>query len=276
MTMRGLETNRMARPFSSSMSATTTTRYRISACIGQHLGDRAEQQDRAGIYTSRRAAGCMLAILADGMGGRTGGALAAEQVVATAGALFEEFDPARQTATDLLTEIIRDAHTIIQLSAVTSEKEPHSTIVAMVLQPGQINWAHVGDSRLYYFKSDRLQFRTSDHSYVEQLVQSGKLSREAAASHRMGHVLTNALGTRKTPIIDFGETRDPGPGDSFLLCSDGLWHYFSDDELGQTIHRLTPRRASEILVEQARDRARGRGDNCTLAIVKLSAASDSA
>lgn len=273
---RCIETNRMAHPFSSSMSATTTTRYRISACIGQHLGDRSEQQDRAGIYTSRRAAGCMLAIVADGMGGRTGGALAAEQVVATASSLFEEFNPARQAVTDLLTEIIRDAHTIIQLTAATAEKEPHSTIVAMVLQPGQVNWAHVGDSRLYYFKGDRLQFRTSDHSYVEQLVQSGKLSREAATTHRMGHVLTNALGTRKMPIIDFGETRDPSPGDSFLLCSDGLWHYFSDDELGQTITRHTPRRASEILIEQTRDRARGRGDNCTFAIVKLADPSESA
>lgn len=244
-------------------------RYRISACIGQHLGDRSEQQDRAGIYTSKRTAGSMLALVADGMGGRTGGALAAEQVIATAKNLFEEFNPAQQSVTDLLTEIIRDAHTIIQLTAVTAEKEPHSTIVAMVLQPGQVNWAHVGDSRLYYFKGERLEFRTSDHSYVEHLIQSGKLTREAAGTHRMGHVLTSALGTDKPPVIDFGEARDLAAGDSFLLCTDGLWHYFSDEELGRSIAYTSPRKASEMLVENARYRARGKGDNCTFAIIRL-------
>jgi len=245
------------------------SRYRISACIGQHLGDRSEQQDRAGIYTSKRTAGCMLAVVADGMGGRTGGALAAEQVITTAKGLFEEFNPANQSVTDLLTEIIRDAHTIIQLTAATAEKEPHSTIIAMVLQPGQVNWAHVGDSRLYYFKGDRLEFRTTDHSYVEHLVQTGKLAREAAGTHRMGHVLTSALGTDKPPVIDFGEARNLAAGDGFLLCSDGLWHYFTDEELGSTVANGSPRKASETLIENARYRARGKGDNCTFAIVKL-------
>lgn len=246
------------------------TRYRIAACIGQHIGDRAEQQDRAGIFTSKRAAGCMLVVVADGMGGRTGGALAAQQVVTTAQNLFEDFNPATQSVQDLLTEIIRDAHTIIQLTAVTSEKEPHSTVVAMVVQPQLIEWAHVGDSRLYYFKGAQLQTRTYDHSYVEHLVQSGKLPRAEALHHRMGHVLTSALGTTdKEPVIDFGRAAHLAPGDSFLLCSDGLWHYFSDEELGESVASRPPRAASELLIEHARRRAHGRGDNCTLAIVKL-------
>ncbi|HEU4620977.1 MAG TPA: protein phosphatase 2C domain-containing protein, partial [Burkholderiaceae bacterium] len=214
-------------------------------------------------------AGCMLAIVADGMGGRTGGALAAEQVISTARNLFEDFNPEHQSVNQLLGDIVREAHTIIQLTAVTAEKEPHSTIVAMVLQPNQVNWAHVGDSRLYYFKHNQLEFRTTDHSYVEHLVRNGKITREAAATHRMGHVLTSALGTDKPPIIDFGEARELECGDSFLLCSDGLWHYFTEEELAQTIVSQSPRGASEALIENARYRARGKGDNCTFAIVKL-------
>ncbi|CAN5464341.1 Stp1/IreP family PP2C-type Ser/Thr phosphatase [soil metagenome] len=251
------------------VSAASATRYRISACIGQHIGDRGEQQDRAGLFTSKRSAGCVLAIVADGMGGRTGGSLAAEQVIATARALFEEFNPSTQSVTDLLAEIIRDAHTIIQLTAVTAEKEPHSTIVAMVLQPGVANWAHVGDSRLYFFKGEQLEFRTTDHSYVEHLIRSGKLAREASAGHKMGHVLTSALGTDRPPVVDFGEARDLSPNDSFLLCSDGLWHYFTDQELGQAIAYSPTRKASEALIENARYRARGKGDNCTFGLVKL-------
>ncbi|WP_085318203.1 PP2C family protein-serine/threonine phosphatase [Derxia lacustris] len=246
-----------------------SARFLLSACIGQHIGDRREQQDRAGVFTSRRASGCALAVVADGMGGRTGGALAAEQVLSTSRTLFDDFNPAHQSVPDLLAEIIREAHTVIQLTGATAEKEPHSTFAAMVIQPDLVSWAHVGDSRLYYFKGSKLEFRTTDHSYVEHLIRIGKLDREGAAHHRMGHVLTSALGTEKPPVIDFGETRDIAAGDSFLLCTDGLWHYFSDEELGQMVTAGSAREASESLIEHARYRARGKGDNCTFAIVKL-------
>ncbi len=250
-------------------SPLATKRFRLSACIGQHIGDRKEQQDRAGVFTSKRATGCALAVVADGMGGRTGGALAAEQVLTTSRALFDDFNPQHQSVTDLLSEIIREAHTVIQLTAATAEKEPHSTFAAMVIQPDVASWAHVGDSRLYYFKGSRLEFRTTDHSYVEHLVKLGKLDREGAARHKMGHVLTSALGTEKPPVVDFGETRDIAPGDSFLLCTDGLWHYFTDDELARMVTSGPARDVSESLVEHARYRARGKGDNCTFALLKL-------
>lgn len=143
-------------------------------------------------------------------------------------------------------------------------------MVALVLQPGQANWAHVGDSRLYYYKRERLSFKTIDHSYVEQLVKQGRLTRAEARNHKMSHVLMSALGTKDKPFIDFGETRNLDPEDTFLLCSDGLWAYFTDDELGEILSGLPPRVASESLIELARQRARGKGDNCTLAIVQLS------
>jgi len=246
-----------------------SARFRLSACIGQHIGDRHEQQDRAGVFTSRRAAGCALAVVADGMGGRTGGALAAEQVLTTSRALFDDFNPAHQSVADLLAEIIREAHTVIQLTAATAEKEPHSTFAAMVVQQDVVSWAHVGDSRLYFFKGPKLEFRTTDHSYVEHLVKLGKLDREGASRHRMGHVLTSALGTEKPPVVDFGETRNIAPGDSFLLCTDGLWHYFTDEELATMVAGGAAREVSESLVEHARYRARGKGDNCTFALMKL-------
>jgi len=244
--------------------------YRIAACIGQHVGDRQEQQDRVGIFTSERAQGCALVVLADGMGGRTGGELAAEQVINTARNLFKDFNPGHDSIVHLLTEIVREAHTVIHLSAVTSEKEPHSTMVALVLQPGRANWAHVGDSRLYYFKRQELSLKTIDHSYVEQMVRKGHLSRSQAKSHKMSHFLVSSLGTKNEPYIDFGETQNLAPEDTFLLCSDGLWAYFTDDELGEILNELPPRIASESLIDLARQRARGKGDNCTLAIVKLS------
>jgi serine/threonine protein phosphatase PrpC len=243
--------------------------YRITACIGQHIGDRQEQQDRAGIFTSQRAPGCILAIVADGMGGRTGGALAAEQVIRSARDLFNDFNPEHDPIDHFLAEIVREAHTVIQLTAITSEKEPHSTMVALVLQAGRCNWAHVGDSRLYHYKRDQLFFRTTDHSYVEQLVKQGRLTPAEARHHKMSNVLMSALGTKNEPLVDFGETRQLDPEDSFLLCSDGLWGYFHDEELGQILHNNSARPASESLIQRARQRSHGKGDNCSLAILQL-------
>ena len=243
-------------------------RARIVACTAQHIGDRAEQQDRVGIFTSRRLPDAALFVVADGMGGKTGGAMAAQQVMSTAKHLFEEYSIGDPIST-LLTEIVNEAHTIIRLSAISTEKEPHSTVVALLVQSSRADWAHVGDSRLYHFRGADLIERTIDHSYVEQLVFEGRLDAADAHSHRLSNLLTHALGTAKTPSIGFGSVENLEPGEHFLLCSDGLWHYFSDAELGIVLSTETPRQASERLVQLARERGGGGADNCTLAIVRL-------
>jgi serine/threonine protein phosphatase PrpC len=248
---------------------TQTSGFKIEACAGQHIGDRTEQQDRVGIFQSRRMPRSALFVVADGMGGKTGGAMAAEQVMRTAKSLFEEYSPSAQSVEALLTEIMNEAHTVIKLSALSSEKEPHSTMVALVLHGDSAHWAHVGDSRLYRFQQAELIERTVDHSYVEQLIAEGKIRPEEAQSHRLSNLLTSALGTSKLPEVSFGHANNLKAGEIFLLCSDGLWHYFSEAELGVILSTAAPRVASERLVQLARDRARGAGDNCTLAIVRL-------
>jgi PPM family protein phosphatase len=241
---------------------------RISACTGQHVGDRAEQQDRVGIFTSRRLPDSALFVLADGMGGKTGGAMAAQQVMSTAKNLFAEYSMG-DSIQSLLTEIVNEAHLVIRLSALSTEKEPHSTLAALVVQPHRADWAHVGDSRIYRFAHGKLVDRTTDHSYVEQLVSEGKLDRRGANSHRLSNLLTHALGTNKQPSIDFGSVETLAAGDTFLLCSDGLWHYFTESELAVVLSTYPVRKASERLIQIARDRADGGGDNCTLAIVRM-------
>jgi serine/threonine protein phosphatase PrpC len=258
----------MLEPISRRSADPEPVRLKLSACTGQHLGDRTEQQDRVGIFTSRRLPDSALFVVADGMGGKTGGAMAAQQVMSTAKNLFAEYSVGG-SITDLLTEIVREAHLVIRLSALSTEKEPHSTIAALLVQPHRADWAHVGDSRIYRFRGGKLASRTTDHSYVEQLVNEGKLHPYGANSHRLSNLLTSALGTNKQPIIDFGSADVLVAGETFLLCTDGLWHYFSDAELAVVLATYLPRKASERLIELARERATGGGDNCSLAIVKL-------
>ncbi len=248
--------------------ATIAAGLRITACTGQHIGDRAEQQDRVGIFTSRRLPDSALFVVADGMGGKTGGAMAAQQVMSTAKNLFAEYSVG-ESIEALLTEIVREAHLVIRLSALSTEKEPHSTIAALIVQPHRADWAHVGDSRLYRFNAGKLAGRTTDHSYVEQLVNEGKLDRKGASSHRLSNLLTHALGTSKQPSIDFDSIDALAAGDTFMLCSDGLWHYFTDQELALVLDGFPPRQASERLIQIARERAGGGGDNCTVAIVRM-------
>lgn len=241
----------------------------VETCTAQHIGDRKEQQDRVGLFPHPSRRGMFMAVLADGMGGHSGGAMAAEQVVFKAKQNFETYAPADETPQQLLGSVIEESHIAIKLTRFTSEQDPHSTACVLMFQPGRIDWAHCGDSRIYHFRGDQLVSRSSDHSYVNVMMKQGYLTPEQAERHPQKNVLLGCLGSEREPMIDYGETSPPADGDIFLLCSDGLWAYFPDAELGGVLAAHAPRAAAEILIQRARDRANGHGDNCSLAIVKL-------
>ncbi len=241
----------------------------IDACAAQHQGDRKEQQDRVAILAHSRRRGIAMAVVADGMGGHTGGALAAEQVIHTAKTNLDHFAAAEEDPRHLLENSMLEAHTMIKASRFINEKDPHSTAVMLLLQPGRMTWGHCGDSRLYHFRGKQLLTRTIDHSYVEHLLATGKITPAQAEKHPNRNVLLASLGGQDAPKLALEETTDLQGGDAFVLCSDGLWAYFNDQELATLVADNSARQACEILIDQARIRANGTGDNISLAIVKL-------
>lgn len=241
----------------------------IDACVAQHQGDRKEQQDRVALVPHPKGGGVALAVVADGMGGHTGGVLAAQQVILTARNNLEQYSVREESAQSMLESCLSESHMLIKASRFMNEKDPHSTAVMLLLQPGKVSWVHCGDSRMYRFRGDKPFFHTTDHSYVEQLVAKGKITQEQALVHPNRNILVTSLGGNEAPKIDFGESKDLQVGDSFLLCSDGLWGYFSDAELGGVVAAYSAREASELLISRARTRARGEGDNVSVAILKL-------
>lgn len=244
--------------------------FRIQASTGIHRGDRDYQQDQVTLLSHVRHKGCLLAVLADGMGGRSGGRKASDQVMMTAKQLFDRFDPETDDPVSLLKRIVEEAHIVIKLTAVSAEQEPHSTIAAFIVMPnGESHWAHAGDSRIYHFHQGKLVKRTLDHSYVQSLINQGELTEQQALEHPHANILMGCLGTENDPPVDLHLVPKLEAGDTLLACSDGLWHYFSPEELASTVAMLTPREACEFLIQKARTRARGAGDNLSLVIVKF-------
>jgi serine/threonine protein phosphatase PrpC len=265
-----LQTLRHAGQFIFAAMNAPAQAFRISAATGLHRGDRAYQQDQVEVITHARVPGCALAVVADGMGGKSGGRKAADQVMLTARQVFERYVPSKDDAAATLRQVVMESHLMIKLTAITAEEEPHSTLAAFLVDPTlSCAIAHAGDSRVYHFRGQELVSRTHDHSFVQKLIDEGRLSEEEALTHPQGNLLIGCLGTQQDPPISVTQLEQLEFGDALLACSDGLWHYFTPRELGAIVHALPPREASEMLVNKARQRARGSGDNLSLAILRI-------
>ena len=221
--------------------------------------------------THPRAPGCVLGVVADGMGGRSGGRKASDQVLMTARQLFARYKPGRDEPVGVLRQILEDAHTVIKLTAVSSEQEPHSTLAAFLMNPeGDCAWVHAGDSRIYHFHKGQLIKRTKDHSYVQVLMDRGEINEMEANLHPQSNILLGCLGMKSTPPpVDTHLIPRMMTDDVLMACSDGLWHYFTPEEMGALLADQPPRAAVELLVAEARRRARGTGDNISIVVLKL-------
>ena len=141
-----------------------------------------------------------------------------------------------------------------------------TTIVAMVNLGDRAVIGHVGDSRAYLLRDDRLVRLTNDHSWVSEQVRLGLLTDAEAQRHPMRNIVTRAMGNRIDLDVDIKE-EDVRPGDVFLLCSDGLNSMLEDEVITRILrdHAEDPRTACQALVDQAN--ARGGEDNVTVIVL---------
>lgn len=245
--------------------------YKIEAGTAQHIGNRPQQNDRVALFTAAQAPGYVLAVLADG----NNSPLAPDQVLLTSKHLLDEYrigDSANlQRLQQLLRNIALEAHQIIKMNPLSADTEPQGALALLVLTPqAQAVWAHVGDARVYRFSGETCAMRSNDNAYVDHLVHHDKLPLEAARKHRASRLLNNALGNRlKDPFVTVGSHEGLRAGDAMMLCSDGLWQLFRPEELAAAVARNTPRQAAERLIAKAGERAQGKSDNCSMAIIKL-------
>lgn len=226
-------------------------------------GSRPFNQDRVAYSFSKDA---LLVVLADGMGGRRYGDIAAQLAVKMLVDAFQRnAQPKLADPIRFLEEEIRHIHATIEQNALNAKvmETPHTTIVAAVVQDNLLYCAHVGDSRLYYFRNGTLLFRTEDHSQVQKMLRNGTISSAELLTHPERHKIYNCLGSATPPLVELTQKGPLQDGDTVLLCSDGLWSQVEDGEIGKVLQRGSAPSAVPMLLQLAESHAEGEGDNMT-------------
>jgi protein phosphatase len=209
-----------------------------------------------------------LYVVADGVGGHLAGELASKLATDIIPQRYYA-DPAPGVKTSLQAAIrAADEHICQEAGAKLKQHGMSTTITAAVLRGDHLTIANVGDSRAYLIRQGRARQATVDHSWVEEQVQFGLITREEAAHHPHRNIITRSLGSNMELQIDTFEEHVE-PGDSLLLCSDGLSNMVADQELADL---ASQDKSAETIVHELIELAKQRGapDNVTVILLKTS------
>jgi PPM family protein phosphatase len=213
-----------------------------------------------------REKGYML-IVADGMGGHNAGEVASR--MATDIICREYYNQNNSSIEKNLEKALTLANKTIfeKASSQSAFQGMGTTCTVLVVINQTVYYAHVGDSRAYIQKGDSIMQITEDHTYVQQLVNSGDITAAEAAVHPKRNILTNAMGTKAELRIDTGKSKYSFENnDRLLLCSDGLYDYLNDEELNKILIKNELKTAASTMVGQAK--VRGGHDNITVVIAE--------
>ena len=225
------------------------------------VGGRSSNQDRV-VHAERENA--VLMVVADGLGGHAGGDLAAEALTQTAVNAFHRIKQPliTQPSAFLALTILQAHNAIIQYAkAHDPDLQPRTTCVLCLVQDGYAYWAHVGDSRLYHFRGNKVLTRTLDHTATERLREDGVITEEEMLSHPEKSRLLKCVGGPQKPSISIGGETPLQRGDTLLLCSDGVWEAFAENELGHYLNYDSLDEGIEEMVIEAEHRRREACDN---------------
>jgi len=207
--------------------------------------------------------------VADGMGGASAGEIASQLFVNQATLSISKPSKDHEEASRLVKEIFWKANSIIREHAKSNPSHSGLGCTAEVLSfyPNGYLLGHVGDSRTYLFRKNKLKQLTKDHSLVRQQLEQGLISLEEAQSHPMRNVILRAVGVQEELAVDLikGSYKS---GDMFLLCSDGLSDMLSDSVIAKVLLLQLP--VAELcakLVDMA-NQAGGR-DNITVIVIRI-------
>lgn len=213
-----------------------------------------------------------LFVVADGLGGHKAGEVASATAIETFASQLLETLKTTDNPQDLLNQMklaVYAADKVIISKSRENEdlKGMGTTITAGCFTNSKLAFVHIGDSRLYLFRDGELKKLTTDHTYVQYLVDIGEISEEEAANHPMRSALTQALGGEMSIEAD-GAVISVKPGDIFLFCSDGLYSMVNGKEIKAVLQsEESLQEKADELVEKALNA--GGLDNITLILVQV-------
>ena len=235
----------------------------ILSAASSHIGKiRASNQDSGSV-------GNHLFVVADGMGGHAGGDVASAIAVRHLVELDRPYESTDDAREELYRGILGAGAELTQAVAEHPELTGMGTTVsAMVRVANQMVIAHIGDSRIYRLRDGVLEQITSDHTFVQRLVDTGRITPEEAAVHPRRSVLMRVLGDVDVePEVDT-HIVETAPGDRWLLCSDGLSGYVSEREIAEILISIDdPQEAVDKLILASL--AEGAPDNVTVVVAHV-------
>ena len=210
-----------------------------------------------------------LFIVADGMGGYKGGEIASKLAIDSAKSYiinnFNETNKEREKILDLVKNAVEYANMVVYEKSQEVEElnGMGTTIDVAIIQSGKLYIGHVGDSRVYRLRKEFFRKLTVDHSYVEQLLKQGNITKEEAYNHPKKNMLTKALGCTAYVEPDV-MVKGYQKGDILLMCTDGLTNMIREEQIFQIL-KDNPEQACDILVDKANEN--GGLDNITAVII---------
>ena len=213
-------------------------------------------------------------LVADGMGGAAAGEKASSLFKETVVELFSltpKRHLSRESLDELIFECFQSAHTRIlaHVEEVPSHKGMGCTAELLVFHDRDVVIGHVGDSRTYRLRNNKLEQLTSDHSFVQEQEDLGLITREQARNHALKNLILRVVGSSEKLEVDLISSAAQ-PGDIFLLCTDGLFGMVEDEQIAEILScEMAPEIKATMLIDQAN--YRGGKDNISVALIEISA-----
>jgi serine/threonine protein phosphatase PrpC len=219
-----------------ALSATKSIALRSAQIT--NVGGRQSNQDALGSALQEDLA-CY--VVSDGAGGHEGGEIAANIVVK---AVLDSFLRDLSFSNCAIRSYVDNA--IFQVARTQAEqhglKDMSATVATILIdQKNRVAlWAHMGDTRIYLFRCNKLHAMTKDHSVVQRFIDSGYCEPDQVRTHPLRSVLFAAIGAEGDPVPEITEeVVEIQDGDAFLICSDGFWEWVTEDDMEQTLARST-------------------------------------
>ena len=236
---------------------------------GTDIG-KAREMNQDYYYVSRNSDEVKLCVLADGMGGYTGGEVASKLAVMSVKNYIYNNYAKTKLETDEIINLLKDATQYANMIVYEKTREIEfleemgTTLEVVLMVENKIYISHIGDSRIYKIRNNKIKQITKDHSYVEKLINDGTITRDEAKTHPQKNMLTKALGCTAfvEPDLLIEKIQE---NDVILICSDGLTNMVSEQEIVKII-KQNPETPNKKLIEAANNA--GGSDNITVIVIK--------